>query len=73
MLKHSKSLLNIEKSLTSKINTIDFDQLDFGRVFTDHMFVCDFKNGKWENPTIRPYQALQIDLEKCSSVITLGA
>ena len=61
MLKHSKSLLNIEKSLTSKINTIDFDQLDFGRVFTDHMFVCDFKNGKWENPTIRPYQALQID------------
>lgn len=61
MLKQPKSLLNIEKSSTSKINTIDFDQLDFGRVFTDHMFVCDFKNGKWENPNIKPYQALQID------------
>ncbi len=52
--------LKIEKSTASRINQIDFKNLVFGTVFTDHMFECDFKNGAWQNPTIRPYGPLSI-------------
>ncbi|WP_422105369.1 branched-chain amino acid aminotransferase [Winogradskyella sp.] len=51
----------IVKSEQSKINAVDFSNLTFGRVFTDHMFVCDFEDGKWRSPKIMPYQALTIE------------
>ncbi|MBL4939162.1 MAG: branched-chain amino acid aminotransferase [Lutibacter sp.] len=53
--------LHIEKIATSKISTIDFDNLKFGEIFTDHMFECDFENGEWQTPKIRPYQALSFE------------
>ena len=53
--------ITVETSKTSKINSVDFSNLDFGRLFTDHMFVCDYKDGKWQNPKITPYQAMTID------------
>ena len=45
----------------SKIETVDFENLSFGSVFTDHMFVCDFREGKWQKPTIKPYEPFLID------------
>ena len=47
--------IEIIKSPTSKIDTVDFQNLAFGNIFTDHMLVCDFKNGQWEKPIIKPY------------------
>ena len=40
---------------------MDFDNLAFGKVYTDHMLVCDFKHGKWEEPKVVPYQPLVLD------------
>lgn len=51
----------IEKVKKSRLPEVDFDNLLFGRVFTDHMFECDFKDGQWQNPTIKPYQPLSLD------------
>ena len=51
----------VKTSETSKINSVDFSNLDFGRVFTDHMFVCDYEDGKWQTPQIMPYQALTLE------------
>jgi branched-chain amino acid aminotransferase len=45
----------------SKIGAVDFDNLAFGTTFTDHMFVCDFKNGAWQKPQITPYQPFLLD------------
>ncbi|TCK68716.1 branched-chain amino acid aminotransferase [Winogradskyella wandonensis] len=53
--------IDIEKAKTSKITAVDFNNLAFGRVFTDHMFVCDFKDGKWQKPQIMPYQSMTIE------------
>ncbi|MEN8788778.1 MAG: branched-chain amino acid aminotransferase [Flavobacteriaceae bacterium] len=50
--------LHIEKAKSSKIGQVDFSNLSFGSVFTDHMFSCDFKDGMWQTPTITPYQPL---------------
>lgn len=51
----------IKKAETSKIGSVDFENLTFGSTFTDHMLVCDFKDGKWEAPTIKPYEPFLID------------
>lgn len=50
--------LVIEKASSSKIGQVDFQNLSFGTVFTDHMFVCDYKNNMWQTPQIMPYQPL---------------
>ena len=51
----------IEKTKNSKIDQVDFNNLNFGSVFTDHMLVCDYKNGTWETPKIIPYQAISLE------------
>lgn len=53
--------LHIQSVETSKIDTVDFNNLQFGKVFTDHMFECDYVNGEWVNPRIVPYGPLTID------------
>lgn len=40
----------------------DFSNLEFGRVFTDHMFIMDYTEGKgWHDARIVPYQSLTLD------------
>ena len=53
--------ISVEKSKTSKIGNVDFSNLTFGREFTDHMFVCDYEDGKWQNPKVMPYQAMSYE------------
>lgn len=51
----------IEQAETSKIDQVDFNDLKFGSVFTDHMLICDYKNGQWETPKVQPYQPLVLE------------
>ncbi|MFT5104133.1 MAG: branched-chain amino acid aminotransferase [Candidatus Latescibacterota bacterium] len=44
----------------SRISEVDFNNLTFGSVFSDHMFECDYIDGAWQNPTIKPYGLLTI-------------
>ena len=53
--------IEIIKAATSKIKDVDFDNLHFGEVFTDHLFECDFKNGEWQKPIIKPYTPFLLD------------
>lgn len=53
--------MDIIKVKSSKIDQVDFDNLSFGSIFTDHMLVCDYKNGAWQEPIIKPYEPFMID------------
>lgn len=53
--------IDIVKAGTSKIDKVDFDNLVFGRTFTDHMFYCDYEDGKWQQPKITPYGPMSIE------------
>ncbi|SFD20557.1 branched-chain amino acid aminotransferase [Algibacter pectinivorans] len=53
--------IEIIKTKTSKINEVDFDNLKFGSVFSDHMLECNFKDGKWQAPKVLPYQPIVLD------------
>ena len=54
-------MIKIEKTKKSKIKSVDFSNLPFGQIYTDHMFVCDYVNGKWQQPQIIPYQNISLD------------
>lgn len=55
------SLVKVTKTEKSKIDQVDFDNLVFGKTFTDHMFMCDYKDGSWQTPEVLPYQALSFE------------
>ncbi len=57
----STNEIDIVHASSSKIDTIDFENLTFGNIFTDHMLICDFKDGQWEKPIIKPYEPFMID------------
>ena len=52
--------MNITLSKKSKIENVDFNNLPFGKIFSDHMFVCDYFNGKWNDERIIPYSDIKI-------------
>jgi len=52
--------IKIQKTSQSKLESIDFQDLKFGRVFADHMFVMDFIDGKWQEPKILPFQNMSM-------------
>lgn len=53
--------ITVTRAPESKIGSVDFENLAFGNTFTDHMLVCDYKNGEWSAPRIEPYAPFMID------------
>lgn len=53
--------IEIIKATTSKISSVDFDHLNFGEVFTDHLLECNFSNGQWQTPVVKPYAPILMD------------
>ena len=50
-MKHNISIKRVAKS---KVESLDFNNIPLGRTFTDHMFICDYENGQWNNPRVEP-------------------
>lgn len=38
----------------SGVTSLDFNNIPFGKIFTDHMFMADYKDGQWTNFEIKP-------------------
>lgn len=52
--------IKINKTAESKLSDIDFSNITFGQIYSDHEFIADFKNGEWGNFRITPYEDLRI-------------
>ncbi|SHF48255.1 branched-chain amino acid aminotransferase [Salegentibacter echinorum] len=61
IMKYDANQLKITEVQKSKIEEINFDNLVFGEIFTDHMFTCDYEDGTWKNPEIKPYGSIELD------------
>ncbi|MFY9241885.1 MAG: branched-chain amino acid aminotransferase [Polaribacter sp.] len=55
------SSIEIHRVEKSKIASVDFDNLPFGSVYSDHMLSCDYTNGKWQEPKIEPFAPISLD------------
>lgn len=49
----------IEKIAQTRFSEKVFESTAFGKDFSDHMLVATYKEGKWSEPKIMPYQSLQ--------------
>ena len=40
----------VTKTSQSRLGSVDFNDLGFGRIFSDHMFMSSYENGSWKSP-----------------------
>ena len=48
--------MKVTKRIDSKLTQTDFSNLTFGKYYTDHMLVKDYKDGAWMESEIVPYE-----------------
>lgn len=52
--------IQVERVKQSRISQVDFADLPFGKIYTDHMFMADYRDGEWKNFRIVPYGHISI-------------
>lgn len=52
--------IDVQPTENSRIASLDATNIPFGRVFSDHMFIADYKNGAWTDFKIVPYGNLSL-------------
>ena len=62
--------ITIQKSENSRIGNFDPQNIGFGKIFTDHMFLANWDGKTWTNPRIVPYGPLE--LSPATSAIHYG-
>jgi branched-chain amino acid aminotransferase len=58
--------MEIVRVSQSRMKEVDFENLSFGRTFSDHMFKAVYADGKWNSPQILPYGNIDIAPSMCS-------
>lgn len=52
--------IKVTENSNSKLKDLDFNNIPFGKVFTDHMLEVDYINGEWGIPEIKPCGPIQM-------------
>ena len=52
--------ISVQRTEASRLAAVDFDNIPFGRTFSDHMFVVDYHNGEWQDAHIVPFGPLSM-------------
>ena len=51
--------ISVTPTTNSRLSEVDFNNIPFGKVFSDHMFVADYDGKEWINPRVIPYQNME--------------
>jgi branched-chain amino acid aminotransferase len=52
--------ISVQRASRSRLSQVDFSNIPFGKVYTDHMLVADFRGGAWQSPRIVPYGTIAL-------------
>ena len=69
-MKQELKEIKIDYTPISRLSQVDWDNLPFGKIFSDHMLVMDYKDGEWQEPEIVPYES--ISLHPATSALHYG-
>ena len=58
--------MKITETKKSRLKEVDFENLAFGEIFSDHMLGMEYKAGKWGSQQITPYGPMEISPAICS-------
>ena len=53
--------IKIQPTTNSSISSIDFSNLPFGKVFSDHVFQCEYIDGEWKHAIIKPNEPIELN------------
>ncbi len=56
----SPTNISIKKTDKSRLSEVDFSDIQFGKIYSDHMLVAYYENGAWGKPEIVPFQNLSL-------------
>ncbi|MCB9284419.1 MAG: branched-chain amino acid aminotransferase [Lewinellaceae bacterium] len=56
-----KYTIKVTRTTNSRISQVDFHNIPFGRLFSDHMFITEYVDGQWINPRIEPFAPFSIN------------
>lgn len=62
--------IDIQKSSQTRAHALHKDEISFGKEFSDHMLICDYKEGQWQMPIIQPFA--NFSLSPATSFIHYG-
>lgn len=62
--------IDITKTVHSRLPGLDINNLPFGKVFSDHMFIAEYADGQWSKSRIVPFGNLE--LSPASSMMHYG-
>ncbi|MBI4947600.1 MAG: branched-chain amino acid aminotransferase [Bacteroidetes bacterium] len=62
--------IEVKKATQSRLAELNTENLGFGKIFSDHIFVSNYKNEKWENPRIIPFANFEVS--PCMSALHYG-
>lgn len=52
--------ISVQRVAKPRVNDFDFSNIPFGKHYTDHMFMADFREGAWTNARIVPYGKISV-------------
>ena len=47
--------IRVASTQASRLPDVDFDNIPFGRTFSDHMFIMDYRDGEWHDARIESF------------------
>ncbi len=50
--------IKITKTTNSGLDKLDFNNIPFGKVYSDHMLIADYVDGAWQAPEIVPFDVM---------------
>jgi branched-chain amino acid aminotransferase len=50
----------VRRAYETHLYDVDWDNLEMGRYTSDHMLVCDYADGRWQQPEIIPYSPFSL-------------
>ncbi len=52
--------IQVNRTRQSRLPEVDFEQIPFGKVFSDHQFVAEYRDGAWHDARIEPFGTFQM-------------
>ncbi|MDX1638265.1 MAG: branched chain amino acid aminotransferase, partial [Balneolaceae bacterium] len=57
----TETAIKIDRVSSSRVEQADLDNPGFGRIFSDHMFEMEYRDGQWHTPHIKPYGKIKVE------------
>jgi len=52
--------ISVKKVEKSRLDEVDFSNIQFGKIYSDHMLIAYYENGAWQKPEIMPFHNLSL-------------